>query len=102
MKQIDGSGKMKTETTFHLDISEEGYIGVDRITIYLDESNEEITRKTERILLNIGDWESAKATLDEQRMAIVRAAWTEEVVLQAQKMEEQRNKEIEQRENLKN
>lgn len=91
---------MKIETTFHLDISEEGYVGVDRITIYLDENNEEITRKTERILLNIGDWETAKDILDEQRMAIVKATWTEEVINQAQKIEEQRNKEIEQRENL--
>lgn len=99
MKQIDGSEKMKTETTFHLDISEEGYVGVDRITIYLDENNEEITRKTERILLNIGDWETAKAILDEQRMAIVRATWTDDVILRAQKVEEQRIKEIKEREN---
>lgn len=71
---------MNTEKEYIIEILNNGIIQLLIQTVYFDEEGEELTRKNWRTTLQPGEFELAEELLPIEKMAIVEATWSDEVV----------------------
>lgn len=71
---------MSTEKEYIIEILNNGIIQLLIQTVYFDEDGEELTRKNWRTTLQPGEFKLAKELLPSDKMAIVEATWSDEVV----------------------
>lgn len=71
---------MSTEKEYIIEILNNGIIQLLIQTVYFDEDGEELTRKNWRTTLQPGEFKLAKELLPSDKMAIIEATWSDEVV----------------------